>query len=241
MDVLLEATDLPRADGGAVGSSPPADLEFSKPIVKIVLADDHKLMLDGVRRALDLDQGFDVVGEARSGPEVLPLVAAQRPDVVLLDLRMPGLDGLTCLQRIRDRYPDVDVVMCSMSSNPDQIQTAFKRGACGFVLKTINPADLGAAIRQALDGTAFHASGLPAMSEETVATSAGLTGREFDIVKALARGLTNKAIAKELWITVQTVKFHLTRIYQKLGLKNRTEAALWALGKGLNLESECVA
>ena len=126
------------------------------------------------------------------------------------------------------------VVMCSMSADPDQIQGAFKRGACGYVLKTINPIDLGSAIRQAVEGTAYHALGLPAMDEETVARSAGLTEREVEIVKAVSRGLSNKAIAAELWITVQTVKFHLTSIYRKLGISNRTEAASWALRAGLN-------
>ncbi len=195
-------------------------------------------MLAGARHALESDQRFEIVGEARSGPEVLPLVAREAPDVVLLDLRMPGVDGLSCLQRIRELYPDVAVVMCSMSSDPDQIQSAFKRGACGYVLKTIDPVDLGSAICQAVDGTAFHALGLPAMDAETVARTAGLTEREFEVVKAVSRGLSNKAIATELWVTVQTVKFHLTSIYRKLGIRNRTEAASWALGKGLTYANE---
>jgi DNA-binding NarL/FixJ family response regulator len=203
--------------------------------VRILLADDHGLMLAGARRALELDGGFEVVGEARTGSQVLPLVGRTEPDAVLLDLRMPGVDGLGCLQRIREEHPDVKVVMCSVSADPDQIQGAFKRGACGYVLKTINPIDLGSAIRQAVEGTAYHALGLPAMDEETVARSAGLTEREVEIVKAVSRGLSNKAIAAELWITVQTVKFHLTSIYRKLGISNRTEAANWALSKGLGL------
>jgi DNA-binding NarL/FixJ family response regulator len=193
-------------------------------------------MLAGARRALELDGGFEVVGEARTGSQVLPLVGRTAPDAVLLDLRMPGVDGLGCLQRIREEHPDVKVVMCSMSADPDQIQGAFKRGACGYVLKTINPIDLGSAIRQAVEGTAYHALGLPAMDEETVARSAGLTEREVEIVKAVSRGLSNKAIAAELWITVQTVKFHLTSIYRKLGISNRTEAANWALRTGLTCD-----
>jgi two-component system, NarL family, nitrate/nitrite response regulator NarL len=206
--------------------------------VRIVIADDHKLMLNGVRQTLERDDGFEVVGEAHKGPEVIPLVGRSSPEVVLLDMRMPGIDGLDCLQRLRSSFPHVKVVMCSMSSDPDKIQSAFKYGACGYILKTINPADLGSAIRQAIEGTAYHALGLPAMNDDTVASSAGLTTRELDIVKGIARGLTNKAIALELWITVQTVKFHLTNIYRKLGITNRTEAARWALGKGLDMERE---
>jgi DNA-binding NarL/FixJ family response regulator len=209
--------------------------------LNILLADDHALMRAGARRALETDHGFEIVGEARTGPEVLPLVARTRPDVVLLDLRMPGVDGLGCLQRIRTSYPDVKVVICSMSEDPDQIQGAFRRGACGYILKTIEPRDLGSAIRQAVDGTAFHALGLPAIEEETGGRTAGLTDRELDVVKAVSRGLSNKAIAAELWVTVQTVKFHLSSIYRKLGIKNRTEAASWAFGKGLSVEREQAA
>ncbi len=199
----------------------------------IVIADDHSLMLAGVKQALENDHGFDVVGEAHTGPEVMPLVNRRLPEVVLLDLRMPGVDGLSLLQRIRTEHPAMKVVICSMSSEPDQIQASFKLGAAGYILKTIDPLDLGSAIRQAVEGTAFHALGLPAMAEDTAAKTAGLTDREIEIVKAVSRGLSNKAIAAELWVTVQTVKFHLTSIYRKLGISNRTEAANWALGKGL--------
>ena len=124
--------------------------------MRILLADDHGLMLTGARLTLEAD-GFEIVGEAQSGPQVLPLVARTNPEVVLLDLRMPGIDGLECLSRIRDRHPEVKVVMCSMSNDADQIQGAFRRGACGYILKTIDPIDLGSAIRQAVYGTAFHA------------------------------------------------------------------------------------
>jgi DNA-binding NarL/FixJ family response regulator len=201
--------------------------------MRIIIADDHGLVLAGVRRALELEGGFEIVGEARRGEEVLPLASRTDPDVVLLDLRMPGIDGLGCLQRLRERCPDVKVVMCSMSTDTDQIQAAFKRGACGYILKTIDPIDLASAIRQAVEGTAYHALGLPAMDEETIGRTVGLSERELEIVKAVSRGMSNKAIANELWVTVQTVKFHLTSIYRKLGIANRTEAARWALAKGL--------
>jgi DNA-binding NarL/FixJ family response regulator len=200
--------------------------------MKILLADDHPLVLLGIQDALETDGEFEVVGSTRSGPEVLPLIGRCQPDVVLLDIRMPQLDGLECLARIRDRYPHVRVVMLSMFADPDQVQLAFKRGACGYVIKTIDPADLASAIRQAVDGTAYHALGLPALDEKAVAKAAGLTERELTIVKAVARGLSNQAIGKELWVTEQTVKFHLTNIYKKLGVANRTEAARWAFAKG---------
>jgi DNA-binding NarL/FixJ family response regulator len=198
-----------------------------------LIADDHPVLLAGVRQVLELDGGFEVVAEVHSGPEVLPMVGQTQPEVVLLDVRMPGLDGLTCLDRLRTGYPDVHVVMCSMGSDPDQIQSAFARGACGYIVKSVDPNELASAIRQAVEGTAFHAHGLPGINEDSAGLAAGLTTREIEIMEAVARGLANKAIAKKLWITEQTVKFHLTNIYRKLDLSNRTELARWAFSHGL--------
>jgi two-component system nitrate/nitrite response regulator NarL len=197
--------------------------------LKILIADDHPLVLTGVRRTLEQDGGFEIVAETQTGTEVLPLVGRTNPDVALLDMRMPGIDGLTCLDRIRHRHPDVKVVICSMDSDPEQVQEAFRRGAAGYIVKNVGPKDLASAIRQAVDGTAYHALGLPAINEDNAARAAGLTSRELQIMKAVARGLSNKAIAKELWITEQTVKFHLGNIYRKLNLANRTEAARWVV------------
>jgi DNA-binding NarL/FixJ family response regulator len=200
--------------------------------MNVLIADDHPLFLAGVRDLLSREEGFEVIGEARYGPEVLPLVSRLHPDLLLLDLRMPGLDGLACLERVRARHPKLKIVVLSMCSEPEQIQAAFKRGACGYVLKSIDTNDLTSAIRQAVDGTAYHAFGLPALDEDTSARLAGLTEREIEIVKAVARGLSSQAIGKELWVTEQTVKFHLTNIYRKLNVSNRTEAARWAFSQG---------
>jgi NarL family two-component system response regulator LiaR len=196
--------------------------------IRILLADDHRLMLEGIERALEASGDFEILGGAHSGPEVLPLVRRTSPDVVLLDIRMPGMDGLTCIDLIRKQHPDVKVVVMSAFSDPTQIDAALKRGACGYILKTINPLDLPSALRQAVDGTVFHAIGFPEQTEETLARAVGLTEREIGILKAVARGLSNQAIAKELWVTEQTVKFHLTNIYRKLDVANRTEAAHYA-------------
>jgi DNA-binding NarL/FixJ family response regulator len=204
--------------------------------MNVLIADDHPLFLAGVRELLGREEGFDVIGEARYGPEVLPLVSRLHPDLLLLDLRMPGLDGLACLERVRARHPKLKIVVLSMCTEPEQIQAAFKRGACGYVLKSIDANDLTSAIRQAVDGTAYHAFGLPALDEDTSARLAGLTEREIEIVKAVARGLSSQAIGKELWVTEQTVKFHLTNIYRKLNVSNRTEAARWAFSQGFVAE-----
>jgi DNA-binding NarL/FixJ family response regulator len=207
-------------------------------MLRVLIADDHPLLLAGVREILERDAGFEVVGEAHSGPEVVPLAGQLQPDVVLLDMRMPGLDGFGCLDRLRARYEDIKVVVLSMCADPEQVQAAFHRGACGYVLKTIDPSGLASAIRAAVDGTAYHALGLPALTEDSAGKDAGLTQREIEIVKAVANGLSNQAISRQLWVTEQTVKFHLTNIYRKLGVANRTGAARWAFAKGLVGETQ---
>jgi len=200
--------------------------------MRILIADDHPLIRLGIRGALEAD-GYEVVGEAGAGPEVLPLIGRTDPDVVLLDLRMPGIDGLGCLSRITERYPKVKVIVVSASASIEQIEASFRNGACGYVVKGINVFDLPSAIRQAIDGTAYHAMGLPFLNEESSARAAGLTDREITILKALTRGDTNKMIGQELWVTEQTVKFHLTNVYKKIHVANRTEAARWAFSNGL--------
>jgi len=202
-------------------------------VVRIVIADDHPLVLAGIRSALELDSGFAVVGEARTSAEVLPLIERLEPGVLLLDRGMPAIDALAFLDRMASRHPKVKVVLLSEEDEPELVQAAFSRGAVGYILKRIDPIDLASAIRQAVEGTAYHAHGLPAISQDTAAKRAGLTERELAVIKAVARGLSNQAIGKELWVTEQTVKFHLTNVYRKLGVVNRTEAVRWAVGRGL--------
>jgi DNA-binding NarL/FixJ family response regulator len=201
--------------------------------MKVLIADDHRLMVEGIRRALEPAEDIEIVGEASAGSQVLPLVRRLSPDVVLLDMRMPHMDGLQCLDAIRKNCPKVKVIVLSVFSDPEHIQAAFRHGACGYIVKSVNPVDLASAIRQAVDGTVFHAIGLPESTAESVGKANGLTEREMAILKAVARGLSNSAIGKELWVTEQTVKFHLTNIYRKLDLANRTEAARYAYEHGL--------
>jgi DNA-binding NarL/FixJ family response regulator len=201
---------------------------------RVLIADDHPLILAGIKRALEESDGFEVVAEARVGSQVLPLVSQTKPDLALLDLRMPEMDGLTCLDRIRKEHPQVKVVILSVSTDPEVVQTVLNHGASAYVVKSVNPIDLSSALRQALDGTVFSAVGLPEKTaQDDAVKAAGLTERETTILKALARGLSNEAIGKELWVAQQTVKFHLTNIYRKLDVKNRTEAARYAYEHGL--------
>jgi len=163
---------------------------------------------------------------------VLPLVGKTNPDLVLLDVRMPHMDGLACLDQLRTRHPAVKVVMLSASANQELVESALRRGASAYVIKTVNPDDLPATLRQALEGNVHTAIG-GEEHERASAKALGLTERELTILGALARGLSNDEIAKEFWVAPQTVKFHLTNIYRKLGVKNRTEATRIAYQHGL--------
>jgi DNA-binding NarL/FixJ family response regulator len=202
--------------------------------MRVLIADDHPLILAGIKQALESDEGFEVVAETQVGSQVLPLVSQTQPDLALLDMRMPEMDGLTCLDRIREQHAKVKVVILSVSTDPELIQTVLNRGASAYIVKSVNLQDLPSALRQALEGTVYSAVGLPEKAVEVeAAKAAGLTERETTILKALARGLSNEAIGKELWVAEQTVKFHLTNIYRKLEVSNRTEAARYAYEHGL--------
>jgi DNA-binding NarL/FixJ family response regulator len=201
--------------------------------IKVLVADDHPLTLQGIRRALEDARDIEIVGEANSGSQVLPLIGQTGPDLVLLDIRMPQLDGLACLDRIRDRYPNVKVVMLSAYTDRQHIELALRRGASAYIAKTVNPLDLASALRQAIAGTVFTTFVPADGEEESAGAAAGLTERELAMLEALTRGLSNQQIGKQYWVTEQTVKFHLGNIYRKLGVANRTEAARFAFEHGL--------
>lgn len=200
--------------------------------LRVVVAEDHALMRDAIRLVLDEADDFEVVGEAESGLQVLPLVMRTLPDVALLDMRLPGLDGLACLELIRQRHPEMTVVMLSALDEPEQIAAALRRGARAYIVKSINPADLPGALRQTLEGSFFSASSLENGADDA-ARALGLSGKELDVLRQLAQGLSNREIAKTLWISEQTVKFHLRNIYRKLDISNRTEAVRYAYERHL--------
>jgi DNA-binding NarL/FixJ family response regulator len=201
--------------------------------LRVLLADDHRLILEAVQRALEQDDDFQVVATTHSGADVPELVARHRPDIVVMDLRMPDVDGLQALDRIRERDRTTKVVMLSAAERPGDVESAMARGADGFILKSVNPADLPAALRQVHEGTVFHPDRTASDPSASAASAAGLTEREQTLLRALARGLSNKQISEELWITEQTVKFHLRNIYRKLDVANRTGAVTWAHEHGL--------
>ncbi len=198
--------------------------------IKVLIADDHRLILSAVRRALAAADDIEIVAEARRGSQVLPLVHQEQPDVCLLDVRMPEMDGLTCAERIRAAAPDTRVVMLSASAEPESADEALVRGADAYVAKSVDPQELATALRRVNDGESFRLGVAEPGARED---AAGLTERELSILQAVARGLSNQAISGELWITEQTVKFHLTNIYRKLEVSSRAEAARYALSRGI--------
>ena len=200
--------------------------------IKLLVADDHKLMISAVRAALSSAPDIEIIGEASSGSEVLPLVGRMTPDVVLLDLRMPGMDGLRCLELLHERHPSVKSIVMSGNDDPAAVDASLARGAVAFIHKTIDPGDLGAVIRQAIAGNVFFAVSNRA-SAETPRSECDLTPRETEILRALVDGQSNKQIAGQFWLSEQTIKYHLTNIYRKLRVSSRTEAVRQAYEFGL--------
>jgi DNA-binding NarL/FixJ family response regulator len=203
--------------------------------LKVLIADDHPLMLQAIRRVLEASEDIAVVGEARSGEEVLALVERRNPDLVLLDLRMPGLDGLECVAEIRRNWPDIKTVVISASYDRASIDSALLAGASAYILKSVSPIDIPSVLRQASAGAVYHVPSVPGSRHGEQATAAGpdLTPRETTILMAVASGSTTKAIGQDLWLSEHTVKFHLTNIYRKLGVSNRSAAVRYAFENDL--------
>jgi DNA-binding NarL/FixJ family response regulator len=202
--------------------------------LRVLVADDHRLMLAAVRRALSDAEGFEIVAEVSVGSHVVPAVRRTKPDLVLLDMRMPELDGLTCLARLRKHDPTIAVVILSSYSDEAQIEAARQAGALGYIAKTVEPVDLAAVLRSAISGESFAVWGAEVLQGVTpTGGAATLSEREGVVLEALARGLSNREIGHQLWISEQTVKFHLRNLYRKLGVSSRTEAARYAYSTGI--------
>ncbi|HSL63559.1 MAG TPA: response regulator transcription factor, partial [Gaiellaceae bacterium] len=183
---------------GSVGSAAP---------LRVVVCDDHALMRSALCLLLTPEEGLEVVGEAGSGLEVLPLVERTRPDVVVLDLNMPQLDGLTCLERLAEQHPQVRTVVLSGSDDEASVDAALRRGAVSYVLKSVDPVDLPALVRQAVAGCVFQPGMLLAAARQSPSKAAGLSDKECEVLAELAKGHSNRQIAETLWLSEQTVKF----------------------------------
>jgi DNA-binding NarL/FixJ family response regulator len=204
--------------------------------IRVLVVDDHGLMIEAVRIALEREPDIEVVGEARTGRNVLPEVARRQPDIVLLDVRLPDVDGLTVLRELHARYPDVKVLMLSGVIDEAVEREALLGGALAYLDKRIDPATLAATLRTAMEGAA--ATVVAHSTSAGSADSEKLTEREREILAHVSRGESNGEIASSLWLTEQTIKYHLTNIYRKLGVKGRTGAVRYVFEHGLVPELE---
>jgi DNA-binding NarL/FixJ family response regulator len=196
--------------------------------IRVVLAEDHALMRDAVKLVLEEEEDVVLVGEVANGNELLPLLKRVEADFVLLDVQLPGLDGLGCLEALAEHHPEVKVAMLSAVEDTNVIESAFRRGAHGYILKGVNPFDLPAAIRQIVDASVIHRPLTPRDGASPASRQSVLSEKEVAVLVELCHGHTNKEIAARLWLSEQTVKFHLRNVYRKLGIKSRTEALRYA-------------
>lgn len=209
--------------------------DFAPERIKILIADDHPLIIAGIRRTIEQVNDIEVVGEARSGSELIQLVECRCPDLVLMDLKMPGVPGgVETIQRIRRHWPAIKTVVLSACDDRFTIDAALQAGASAYVLKSAHAVDIASVLRQTSVGAVFDAPTLkPARSIDGAPGARALTERERSILSAVASGMTTRAISQELWISEHTIKFHLTNIYRKLGVANRAAAIRCALDNGI--------
>jgi DNA-binding NarL/FixJ family response regulator len=199
--------------------------------IRILLAADHPVFRDGLKRLLDADPRLRVVGEAGTGPEAVQRVSELSPDVLLLDLSMPDVDGIEVTRRLAEAGSPTRVVLFTSFSDRERIVQALDAGAIGYLLKDAEPDEIHAAIRAAARGEAPLAPKAAAalLAERTArAPALELTAREREVLSLVVAGMANKQIARRLGISEKTVKGHLTNLFQRIGVADRTQAALWA-------------
>ncbi len=211
--------------------------------IRILLADDHALFREGIRRLLSTAGDIDVVGEAKSGEDAVRLVEELTPDVVLLDVMMPGMSGIDVARVIRTTSPRTRVIILTIHTNEEFLFDAIKAGAMGYLLKDASPEELLRAVRLVAQGEGLLAPAMAAKvfkefarvaaSRELAPVLTPLTQRETEILKHVTEGLANKEIAHTLDISERTVKNHLSNIMEKLHVNSRTQAAVYALRTGL--------
>ncbi len=212
--------------------------------IRVCIADDHGVVRAGLRSLL-IDSGLDVVGEAENGRIAIEIVNQLQPDVLLLDIRMPDMDGLQALAAIKTAHPQVSVIMLTTYANPEYLARAVSLGAAGYLSKEVDPQRIPRAVRAAATGETLLDRALlraalqnvaappPVQPEPTAIPIPDLTDQEIVVLKLIVEGLNNDAIADALSISRSTVKTHVRHIFQKLDVSDRTQAAVWAVRHGL--------
>jgi DNA-binding NarL/FixJ family response regulator len=199
-------------------------------MIRVLLADDHGVVRDGLARLLGSVADIEVVAAAADGNQAIELVREHRPDVILMDLRMPGMGGSEATRRLLEIEPAAKVVILTSFSERDEILSALDAGAIGYLLKDAEPDELIRGVRAAAQGDSPLApkAARTLIGSRTTGSSHHLTDREREVLQLVARGLPNKLIARELGISEKTVKAHLTTVFQRIGVTDRVQAAMWA-------------
>jgi DNA-binding NarL/FixJ family response regulator len=208
--------------------------------IRLMLADDHRMLREGLRRSMS-DQGFDVIGEARDGDEAIRLAEELQPEVILMDVTMPEVDGVEATRQIRLQYPDIRIVMLTMHADQEVLAAAIRAGASGYLVKDCSTEEIASAVRMAASGETALSPQLaasmldevrkldqPSSEEERV-----ITRREEEVLQLIANGCSTPEVAEKLFISQKTVKNHLASIYQKLDARDRTQAVLQAVRMGI--------
>lgn len=209
-------------------------------MIRVLIADDHHVVRRGLLVFLKTQKDIEVVGEAKNGLEAVQLVESLQPDIVLMDLVMPEMDGIQATKKIKSKWPNVEILMLTSFSDKDHVLPAIEAGAAGYQLKDIEPDDLVSSIRQIMHGenimhpTATYQLEEKLREEENLPHIKNpLTPREHDVLAELTKGKSNKEIASSLFVTEKTVKTHISNIFIKLQVQDRTQAALYAVKHGL--------
>ena len=204
--------------------------------MRLMLVDDHELVRAGLRTFLGLQPDIEVVGEAGSGEQALALVPGLDPDIVLLDLVLPGMSGLDVVRRLRTAHPAVKVVVLTSYAGEESVLPAVRAGVAGYLLKDVGPAELADALRTVHAGGASLDPAVTATVMRGVGApdpAAALTPRELEVLRLVARGRSNRLIARDLALSEKTVKAHMSAVLAKLGVADRTQAALYAVRHGI--------
>ncbi|MGT2929956.1 response regulator [Streptococcus dentasini] len=216
-------------------------------MIKVMIADDQELIRDSLQIILSAHEDIDVVGTASNGFEVLEAIASERPDVILMDIRMPKMDGVMCTQRVKELYPDVKIIILTTFDDDDFIFSALKFGASGYLLKGVSTQELYKAIITVYDGKSmlnpdiatkvFKLFSQMAQSNLSIQVEddqvADLSKAEWRIIQQVGFGLSNKEIATKLYLSEGTIRNYLSNILSKLSLRDRTQLAIWAVQTGV--------
>lgn len=203
--------------------------------IRILISDDHPVVRAGLSGMINGEPGFEVVGEAGNGKEAIAMTGELNPDVVLMDLRMPEMDGVTAIGHIKTDYPEVNILVLTTYESDADILRAIETGATGYLLKDTPREELFGAIRMVAEGKSPLDPGVATrlMQRMRGSDEEGLSTREIEVLELVARGTSNKEIAKQLWVSETTVKSHMLHIFDKLGVTDRTAAVTVALKRGI--------